>query len=400
MCNATRTLAFISILLLTVLRCFAAPGERQLLPTLTDRLLGTRSAQRAAQFNDLPLQLISDNLFDVFGAEGVVTFNRLPRSVKLLPVAVDLQRISVSPGVISLRDSKPLASIAGKTQLLRPIDWAKINFSGVAVTIDAISKVSHGNYALTFHYSITRPDQVKLPLRFQPVIDGDAGNTLCYAMYAHNKGLADNLPGYIPLVYTGLNTSLKSSCDNVGLKVFDGEMHEVVTITVPLKYEFTKRYVDITRDNIRDYLALPGKAKMSMAVSGNAPDTLQAQGTQYLMEPGLLLCKTSAGNYAKALVGLEDGNNGTRHLDIWDARCYAKDQGVFNATPFMPTGFDSNIEYIQLFGNGGFVFTSNNFDFDLNGENAGPGEGDITLQVNNGGNDEVLITHPLARIAF
>lgn len=355
-------------------------------------------AFRNTQITDPVLQFIWSNPYEMFGKDGVVTWAKKPRNSPLVAVDLDVKRLKVTPGIVNLRDSKPKWTVGNTVQLNPNVDWKKVNLSGVAITIDSISRVSHGNYALIFRYSITQPNKVKLPLLFQPVFDGTAADTLCYAMYSHQSGAADDLPGYIPIVYTGVNTPLKCSTDTIGVRVYDKNLLELVTITVPLKYEFTKRYIDITRDNIRDYLALPGKAKMNMAASGNEADTLQTLSEQYLMEPALLLCKTSNGNFAKALLGLEAGKNNTYHLAITDARCYAKTQTVFDSTSFMAQGADSNIEYIQMFGNGGYLFNSNNFDFDMNGENAAAGEGDITINVTNG--TSAIITHPLARIAY
>lgn len=399
MTNLLRTLFFTILFALTagslMARKVIPPDSIRPIPKLDIKL---SAAFRAAQITDPVLQYIWGNPYEIFGQDGVVTLAKKPRNVPIVPLEIDLKRMKITPGIINLRDSKPKWTVGNTVQLNPNIDWTKVNISGVAITIDSISRVSHGNYALLFRYSITQPDKVKLPLLFQPVFDGTATDSLCYSMYSHQKGEAKDLSGYIPVVYTGVNTPLKCATENIGIRVYDKDSLELVTITVPLKYEFTKRYVDITRDNIRDYLALPGKAKMNMYASGNEADTLQTLSQQYLMEPALLLCKTSTGNFAKALVGLETGKNNVPHLSIIDARCYAKSQTVFDATPFMAQGADSNIEYTQIFGDGGYLFNTNNFDFDMNGENAAAGEGDITINVTN--DTSVIITHPLARIAY
>ena len=395
-----RALWLTTLLLISAGVVLAARVEREPPRTLPDRVLETRATLRAGQFRDPSLRLLWDNPFDMFGAAGVVTFEQLPRQVPIRMVDIDMKRVKAGPSVISLRDKRASASLAGKMVEMRRVDWSKLNFSGVTLTIDNVSSISHGHYSIVFRYSITQPNIVKVPLRFQPVFDGSAKDVLCYNMYTHKTGPADALPGTISLVYTGLNTPLKCATDTIGIRVYDADLKELVTISAPMKFEFTKRYVDITRDNIRDYLALPGKAKSTMTVLGNEPDTLQTLSGQYLMEPALLFVRTSTGNFAKALVGLETGVNNYRHIDLWDARCYARDQAAFNATPYLPNGGDSNLEYIQQFGNGGYLFNTNNFDFDMNGENAGAGEGDISLTTSGAPNSASIITHPLARIAY
>ncbi len=324
----------------------------------------------------------------VFGTRGVVTEDKIPRGVRLLR-GQDLTR---SPDLVvratdrSVKDMAPAETVVkvhNKSVVVKPgIDVLKdpgiVKLLNVYVNVKYIVAVAHGRYNLYFKYSIGDVNKVKLPLRFMLTSEGPVAGHLAYLPYVHQEGPANNLSGYIYILTCGSNMPFACDSTSIGVKVLDADNQELGAFTKPMTYRFTKRYVDITRNDIKNYMAQPGVAKTSVPVpASGGVGSVVFQDYLYLMEPMLLLVKTNQGNYAKALLDTEAAAGGRKHIAIWDARCYAKNQATFNSTPGMSDSADSNTEYMRLFGRGGYLFWAGGFDFDRDGHNPEEGQGDL-----------------------
>ncbi len=343
---------------------------------------------RMVTIDNLEASLISDHPEEVFGSNGIVTEDKLlsrPRFIRgqdlrtMPPITIKATDPSVNDvGAAStiIKAGRRKVTIKAGVDVMKDPGVAKL--LNVFVNVKYIVAVAHGRYNLYFKYSIVNVNKVKLPLRFVLTVEGPVAGSLAYLPYTHEQGPASNLTGYIYLLTCGGNMPFVANCTSIGVKVLDADGKELGAFNKSLNYKFTKRYADITRNDIKNYMAQPGVAQTSVPVPASAGvGSVTFQDALYRMEPMLLLVKTNQGNYAKALLDTELATGGRRHIAIWDARCYAKNQATFNSTPGMKPGADSNTEYISLFGRGGYIFWAGGFDLDRDGHNPEDGQGDL-----------------------
>lgn len=350
---------------------------------------------------------------DVFGSSRIVTEDKLPARTRFIR-GQDLQRrlpITIKTTDPSVQDTGGARTIvqAGRRKVtLQPgLDVMKdpgvVKLLNVFVNVKYIVAVAHGRYNLYFSYSIVDVNKVKLPLRFVLTVEGPVAGNLAYLPYTHEQGPANNLMAYMYILTCGSNMPFVSTCTSIGVKALDADGKELGTFTKPMTYRFAKRYVDITRDDIKNYMTQMGVAQTTIPVpASKGVGSVVFQDALYLMEPMLVLIETNQGNYAKALLDTEAATDGRKHIAVWDARCYAKNQSTFNATPGMKYGVDSNTEYISLFGRGGYIFWTGGFDFDRDGHNPEEGQSDLANVCGPDSSPEtqVLIGSGAKRIAY
>ena len=353
--------------------------------------------------DDLSQTILLQHPDTIFGSRNIVT-----EGSQLPPAQLaQLQNLASQKGPIARQDSPFIADltkikgqglIKGKQYEISRDFIRNLKLADVSVDIDYVEAVARGEYFIHFRYSIIRPENVTLPLRFHLRLEGPAYSYVGWIPFVHTSGPADDVNGTVVGVMIFNNPPINAASTSVGVGAIDANGKDLGVFKKPLAYTFWKRYEDITRDNIRDYINRPGAAHPTIKIAGASP-SIAAEQYRFRSEPALLLFRTNQGNYAKALVKAQMGTS-EYHLAIWDARCYARDQATFNSWPFMSSGSPSNTEYTQLFGRGGYIFNTWGFDFDKDGENYPIGADDVWVSNPSGPSTARLDARGTATIAW
>lgn len=370
-------------------------------------LLGnTRLQPGVKNLDDLSQTILLQHPSDVFGLGGVVVEDTPLPAVRVM----QLQNLTSHKGPIARKGSPALIDLTklntqgivrGKQYEISPDIIGKLKpllLPDVAVSIDYVEAIARGEYFIHFRYSILHPENVVLPLRFHLYMEGPAHDYVGWIPFVHSSGPADNVGGTVIGVMAFNSPPMTAASTTIGVTAVDANGTVYGPYKKPLAYTFWKRYEDITRDNIRDYINRPGATHASIMITGASPSVVSEQ-YRFVSEPALLFLRTTQGNYVKALVTAQMGT-AEYHLAIWDARCYARDQATFNSWPYMSSGSPSNTEYIQLFGRGGYIFNTYEFDFDKDGENCPIGGGDVWVNNPSGPTTARLDARGTATIAW
>jgi len=344
----------------------------------------------------------------MLAAGKLVTPDQVPSSLAVLRLEDPSKATAPKPGasVQDLRAKASMVSWQGKTLAASDLRVKPGRFilPPVLMTIDQIERVYRGRYRIHFSYSIIRPAEVTLPIRFQLNMQGDIRPHMGWYPYVHQSGPATDCMGHVTGVVLD-DAPLMSTSTSVGINAADSSNppKAVGSASKDLIAYWYKPYEDITRDDIQTYLATAGKSLDSLGVdSGDWRVTiLQAL---YSDEPALLLFKTSRGNFTKALVKAErDNSTKPYHLRVVSAHTYAKSQAEFDSTPGVAPGSPPNEEYMCHWEDGGYLLNTWTFDFDWLGMNVSGFEVDkwkSDLWLQNSGGHQTLRCENGAKIAW
>ena len=380
----------------------------------------------------LPLVLQKVDVTRLLPAKRVVKPDALPADIGLLtrenPAA--LKRPSADAfHVLDLSSQPSTMTWQGQTFevsdkiIARPPDLQVA--PPVLMSIDQVERLARGLYHVNFSYRIYKPAQVTLPVRFHLNLQGPARMHVSWLPWLHQSGTDGVYHGRVVALMHGTDKPLVKASTSVGINAADADIDPVGSASIPYNAAWWKRYEDITRDNIKNYLQSPGMARDGIDVStplARATSAVRPTGptvasglrraldvlvddlklvmvkpfeplkpvtrtivqlqSVFRDEPALLLFKTSEDNYAKALVRAErDSATDPGHLAVENACLYARSGAAFTATP--GAGHDPSVAnevYATHWQGGGYVFSTWGFDLDWQGVNTPADDRDLWLE--------------------